>query len=310
MPANFSFVYAFDSWANLFHYILQGLVTNELAESEYHLNVSQILEGVNIDQMFSFDGGNKTTSDQLSSIFALVSEIPVDATPNPENGKLPSLINCTLTKGCFADEEETLSAGFINCYLFSGLFSDPPCNEEFNAVMETVDVVAVGKCFIEDDVVPEGQVKGILSPVPQMESPIVHFEDSTAPISIHRQLIAGKYPGGTNDTAIPKGEEDGMLDFALCMAGALLPADAKNQIMDIVNDLTGIASFVFDVIDKGIYIPGELILFVFGWAEYRENEGFVAPFKWYYCMFAVSIFLIAIEIFKLGALSFIVWTKR
>ena len=54
----------------------------------------------------------------------------------------------------------------------------------------------------------------------------------------------------------------------------------------------------------------ELILFFFGWAEYNDSEGFTAPFKWHYCMSSVAIFLLAIEVFKLIAVRFIVWTKR
>jgi len=302
MPSGWQWAY----WANLFHYILQGLVTNELAGNDYHLNISKVLEGVNVDQMFAFDGGNKNQTEQLSSIFALVSEIP-DGT-NPDSGKLPSLINCTLSKGCFADAEETLSAGFIDCYLFSGFRSDPPCNEEFNAVMETVNMTEVTKCFLEDTTGMEGQLmKDILAPVPQIMEPfIMPLEESMTPWSVHRQL----FPGGTQDQSIPEEEKDGSLDLVLCLAGALLPQDAKNEIMNIANDLFGIAGFIFDVVDKGINIPGELILYVFGWAEYNDTEGFVAPFKWYYCMFSVAIFLIAIEIFKLIAVRFIVWTKR
>jgi hypothetical protein len=61
---------------------------------------------------------------------------------------------------------------------------------------------------------------------------------------------------------------------------------------------------------------GSGILYFFGWAELdKENwdsEGsvFAAPFRWYYCMFLVAIFLVTIEIFKLIAVRFCVWTKR
>ncbi|KAL7543865.1 hypothetical protein ACHAXR_013237 [Thalassiosira sp. AJA248-18] len=303
MPHGWKWAY----WMNLFHYILQGLVTNELAGSDYHLDLSKILEGVNVDQMFAFDGGNKTQSEQLSSIFALVSEIP-DGT-NPDSGKLPSFIDCTLKSGCFADEQETLSAGFIDCYLFSGLRSDPPCLNEFQDLMATVNVTEVGKCILDDDSGVGDHLKDIMSPVPQMESFVVPFAENAAPVSIHRQLFPG-VPGDTPENRIPEDQNDVSLDFVVCIVGALLPTDAKNEVMDIVNDMLGIAGFVFDVIDQGIHVPGELILFVFGWAEFDLGEGFVAPFKWYYCMFSVAIFLAAIEIFKLLALRHFVWTKR
>jgi len=52
------------------------------------------------------------------------------------------------------------------------------------------------------------------------------------------------------------------------------------------------------------------ILFVFGWAEWQPGGGLVAPWKWWYCMFAVVVFLAGIEVFKLLALRFVVWMKR
>lgn len=297
MPGGWQWAY----WANLFHYILQGLVTNELAGSDYHLDIGEILEGVNVDQLFYFDADNKTQSQQLSSIFALVSEIPKGT--NPDGRKLPALIDCTLTKGCFADEEEKLSVAFIGCYLFSGLRS-PPCSKEFLAVIETVNMTEVGNCFKE----PDQQLAAILSPVPPMEPFTVPFGEIGSLSFQSRQLLAGTFPGQTNDTSIPEKDKPG-LDGVLCLAGSLLPGNAKDKIMNIVFDLFGIAGFVVDVIDKGVYIPGDLILYVFGWAQY-DDTGFTAPYKWYYCMFSVVIFLFVIEMFKLVALQFIVWTKR
>lgn len=317
MPDGWKWAY----WANLFHYILQGLVTNELAGSDYHLDVGKILGGATtvdnfafdggnqaINNIFAFDGGDQDLKEQLSSILALVAEAPEGT--NPDSGNLGPLIECTLASGCFEDEEETLSAGFINCYLFSGLRSDPPCNAEFDALKLTANPTEIGKCFFVDESgFDDGHLTDILSPVPQVEPFVMpSLEQSTAPMAIHRQLL--RFPGETPDDSIPEEDKDGSRDLVLCLVGALLPQDALNEIMDIANNLLGIAGFVFDVVENGISIPGELILFVFGWAEYVEGEGFVAPWKWYYCMFSVAIFLIAIEIFKLIAVRFIVWTKR
>ena len=304
MPDGWKWAY----WANLFHYILQGLVTNELAGSDYHLDVGQLLEGVNVDQLFAFDGGNSTQKEQMSSIFGLVAQLPGGDGTNPDSSNLSALIECTMASGCFEDEEQALSAGFIDCYLFSGLLSSPPCTDQFNDVMDTVNVTSVLGCFFDDD----NHLQELMAPVPQME-PYTIIKDIEPAMTIQRRHLQDQstIPGLTPDQPLPNGtDEDNSLDMVLCLAGALLPQDAQNQISDILNDLLGIASFVFQVIEKGIYIPGELILFVFGWANYNDDEGFSAPFKWYYCMFSVAIFLIAIEIFKLFALRFIVWTKR
>jgi len=173
--------------------------------------------------------------------------------------------------------------------------------------METVNVTSVLGCFFDDD----DHLQELMAPVLQIEP--YSIEDIEPVKTIQRRHLQDQstIPGLTPDQPLPNGtDEDNSLDMVLCLAGALLPQDAKNQISDIINDLLGIATFVFDIMEKGIYIPGELILFVFGWANYNDDEGFSAPFKWYYCMFSVAIFLIAIEIFKLFALRFIVWTKR
>ena len=226
--------------------LLLGLVTNELAGSDYHLDVGEILEGINVDQMFYFDADNVTQSQQLSSILSLVSEIP-DGT-NPDSSKLPSLIDCTITNGCFSEEGGKLSAGFMDCYLFGDLFSDPPCSEEYKAVLESVDVIEVGKCFINSD----EQLTEISSPVPLMDPLNMPFGETISFQS--QQPFAAKLPGQTPDASISENDD---LTTVLCLAGALLPENAKERIMNIVFDLFGIAGFVVDVIDKGIYIPGK-----------------------------------------------------
>ena len=303
MPDGWKWAY----WANLFHYILQGLVTNELAGSDYHLDLGEVLKDVNIDNLVALDGGNATQKEQIGSILGLVSELPGGDGTNPDSGNLPALIECTLASGCFADESEDLSAGFIDCYLFSGLLSSPPCNDQFNAVMSTVNITRVLDCFGEDDAIidAETHLKELMAPVQQADLFFVVDEEQDSSMSVQRKL----FPGQNSNEPLPDDKENS-LDLVLCLAGSLLPQDAVNQITDTVNDLLGIAGFVFDVVEKGIYIPGELILFVFGWANYDDGQGFTAPFKWYYCMFSVVIFLIAIEILKLCALKFIVWTKR
>jgi hypothetical protein len=67
--------------------------------------------------------------------------------------------------------------------------------------------------------------------------------------------------------------------------------------------------FIVDIVRNGLQIPGEIILFFFGWALFEDFE-FVAPWKWWYCMGSVAIFWAAIELFKIIAVQKIVWTKR
>jgi len=298
MPSGWTWAYH----ANLFHYIIQGLVTNELANSMYHLQLGKILEDVQMpDHIFVFDGGNSTQKKLLSNLLSLVTEIP-DGT-NPDSRKLPSLIGCTLTNKCFGDEDAGMAGGFIDCYLFSGLLSDPPCSTELNAVLETANATTIMGCFAEED----RAFVDITSPisvnvVPQFESSLTTESVSHA----QRRLILGLSP----DKPVTPGDDKSDLRLVLCLARAFLPPDALDEILETISNLLGVAGFVFDVVHEGINIPGELILAVFGWAEYTSGEGFVAPFKWYYCMFAVAVFLLIIEVFKLVAVQFIVWIKR
>ena len=216
----------FCSWANLFRYILQGLVTNELAGNDYHLDVGAILDGVNVSQLIAFDDVNKTQSDQLSSILGLVSELPVGS--NPSDQHLRQLIECTITNNCFAEENDSMASSFISCYLFSGILSRPPCNNEFNAVMETVDFNEVLSCFVGGDA------------------------------EIFDVVDSGIFPGQSPDNVLPNGaDSDNNLDLVLCLAGALLPEDALRKILDIVHDLLKVVGVVMNVVDNGINIPGE-----------------------------------------------------
>jgi hypothetical protein len=108
-------------------------------------------------------------------------------------------------------------------------------------------------------------------------------------------------------------EKDGTV---LCIMDALLPAGLlENTIKTIesifegLQDLKVVVVSVADILLNGL--PGEVILFVFGWAEWDIDEGkLVAPYKWWYCIFAVSMFIAGIELIKVFATGLIVWTKR
>ena len=59
----------------------------------------------------------------------------------------------------------------------------------------------------------------------------------------------------------------------LCLAGAFLPKDALDDILEMVGNLFGIAAFVFNVVNNGINVSGDLILAVFGWVTFSFEDG-------------------------------------
>lgn len=301
-------------WANLFHYILQGLVTNEMAGSDYYLDIGRTVPGINVSRIFAFNGGSQIQVDQLSSLLELVSKVPNGTNPEPDDGKLSLLIDCTLTNECFTNTTGfiDISSGFIGCYMFEGLFSKPPCTEEFNALAETVDAT-ITNCFSDMDMGNEALGSRSILTMPQVESSSIMTleEELSSILSVKRELFW--FPGKNSSNPLP--DDTNKDSTVLCLARAILPVDSMKKVTKIIRDLFGIVAFVFAVINDGINIPGEGILFFFGWATFN-NEGtslsdsFVAPFKWYYCMVSVAVFLVAIEIFKLAAVRFCVWTKR
>ena len=106
-------------------------------------------------------------------------------------------------------------------------------------------------------------------------------------------------------------EERKKLNMALCLMNVILPPDSIGAVEDAIENVADIVHVVIELMENGGFeLPGEIILAFFGWAEYEKGEGFVAPFKWWYCMGAVAIFLGRIEILKLFAIQFIVWTNR
>ena len=48
----------------------------------------------------------------------------------------------------------------------------------------------------------------------------------------------------------------------------------------------------------------------YGWADEDSDGNLVAPYKWNYCVVYVVYTIIAVELLKLFAICFIVWTKR
>lgn len=280
-------------WANLFRYMLQGFVTNELAGNSYDLNLREVLPGVvndNSSSLLLFGGDVLPTEQQYRQISSFVGlALNAEDGINEEGRNLPSLIDCTISNGCFSDPETDPSSAFVTCYIFNGL-RGPPCSEEFNAVIKDIDLEEIRNCFDDGNSTDNNQ-------------------------TIWEDEATSFLPPFVTERTFDSMDDDNKRDTVLCLMKALLPQDkidAIERIVEIIQKLIGVVLVVLEILRGGILsIPGELILFFFSWAEFDETEmSIVAPHKWWYCMGSVMIFLAAIEVFKLIAIQKIVWTKR
>jgi hypothetical protein len=187
------------------------------------------------------------------------------------------LIGCMVRDDCLGEDA---SKGFLQCCVLP--FA--PCGTEFEEATEAINVEEILSCFDSAENLEGSAAEGAIRGVP------TDFTTET----------------------IERMSSSDHLELVLCLMRSLLPEGAIEKIeilLDILKKLFNFIFFVLDIIENGIKIPGELILFVFGWAEFEDGE-FDAPYKWFYCLTSVVIFLSVIEFIKLFAVTFIVWTKR
>lgn len=224
--------------------------------------------GDNATNMFIFPSGTDDSPGSYASQAANLLNLFQESTPTRNAsltesylGDLGNFINCGMENECFA---EPVALNFLGCYIVKP-FSEIPCEDEWNALIDTVTDGAVGNvadCLLERD-----------------------EEDESS-----------------NAAAV------------LCVLGNVLPSGVQEELVSFaasaVQALKGIsvvALSIADIVKNGL--PGEVILFVFGWAELKDGK-LVAPYKWWYCLFAVAMFVVGVELFKIFATLFIVWTKR
>jgi hypothetical protein len=347
MPTGWIWAY----WANVFRYILQGIVTNELAGKEYFVNISGLLPDLidsNTTGVLGFVGSSTEASlksrEQIAGFMSLVESAGPGT--NEEGGNLLPLLNCTLSSGCFADQDQDLASSFIDCYIFAGIFRSPPCEDEFNAVIQTINFTALLQCFdipgidLPQITLPGLPDLGVVDDATEAPSSSTVGNDSGDELGsatntptnavMDQSIFPDGFLGGGNrelldfpgllvDIFSNRTDTNGTMasenfDLVLCLVRALLPPDilaALEDLMEIFASLVGLVPIIVDIVDQGgLYIPGEIILSFFGWAEFSIADGFEAPWKWWYCLGAVFIFLVFIESLKLLSVSFIVWTNR
>ena len=135
-------------WANLFHSALQGLVTNELQENDYFVDIPTLLPDLNPNttSIVGFWGESESliSKEQLAGFLSLALSAG-NGTNSQSN--LTDLVDCTMRSGCFDDSIQPAAESFIACYLFDGILKSPPCNKEFDAVIESANYTQSLKCL-------------------------------------------------------------------------------------------------------------------------------------------------------------------
>lgn len=306
MPSYWQWAY----WSNLFHYIIQGLVTNELGGKIFKIYLfgppesSPDALAFNVNETnapsyaFILDPRTDTSpgSNEQQSLAFL--NLALEAGPgiNELGGggieALSDLVQCMVEYECMAGDD--LISDFMTCCILpSGLPpKPPPCRNEFNMVTETIDIQGVAQCFIEHG----------------------GFDDSGGIEEDSNSDQARGVPIGVSMDDFNLLSENSRLQLVLCLMRTLMPETIdriKDIILEIIGKLFDFFMGIIDLLERlagGIPIPGEIILFVFGWAE-REDGEFVT-FKWHYCLTAMAAFLVGIEILKLFSVRYVVFTKR
>ena len=277
--------------------MIQGLTSNELGDKRYKLfpddpspssssnpgsNNTLFGDLNNVTNLFLFEGGTDIdaggTANQASTFLNLVSESRPSRNVDWNSsliGDLGSFIGCGIQNECFI---EPVAQNFMRCYLIDTPRRPAPCNDDFDTLVGAIKDggAGVAKCLANGD----GDNATVSNTEEAFDSLSNTIQDSKV----------------------------------LCLLDVLLPAGALEDtlssvqsILKTVSDIGVVIANVMDILEKGL--PGEVILFVFGWAEFQDGE-LVAPYKWWYCLFAVSMFIVGVEIVKLFATRFIIWTNR
>jgi ABC-type multidrug transport system ATPase subunit/ABC-type multidrug transport system permease subunit len=277
MPDGWTWAY----WINLFHYILQGLVSNELAGKTYHLDLDlgSMLPGniTNPTNLVLFQPGvDGLSSDGATEAATFLSVIAAAGNGNNSQsatGDVLNLLSCFAANGCM----ETPPLSTVLC--ISGL--KPPCKDEFDLAVASFPLEEITECF-----------------APEFGGNATFGSEDT---------IDGT-PGDFSVSGFEQLSESGQWSLLFCLIRSFLPP-VIDGILKFILERSDIILVLIDVVQNGIDLPGEAILFFFGWADF-EDGSFQANYKWHYCLTAVVGFLVGIEIFKLAAIRFIVWTKR
>jgi len=332
------------NWADLLRYVIQGMCSNELGDNRYQLFDPETLRdsvnataatifgniGDNATNMFLFKGGTDLSIGSNASQASIILNILFAASPSLNQGwnssilgTLTSVIGCGMENECF---QEPIAPNFLTCFII-GFPRPAPCKTEFDDLIgawedgkENVQACLPGRNSttppgINDTMIPTFAPSGINDTDTTFPSggndtstgneTTLRFLNDDASTTTYDVIDIDEF------ALLP---DENQRETLLCLLNATLPGGSLEEIkqvitkiIKIVSGLTIIAEPIIDIIVNGL--PGEVILFIFGWANFEDGE-LVAPYKWWYCMFAVAMFVLGLEFFKILGTRFIIWTKR
>lgn len=270
----------------------QGLVTNELSGQSYRLDIGRLIPEMNsTSSSISFHEKNV-----LDSVFD----------DSDSNFKATSIFHddIPLVKNYSAQVARLVGGHTLN---IQGENVDTPKSRD--------DLNSLISCLVENECLAEPASTNFITCTSELSSVCANeFDESISNLHDGKRKVAKCFDGDATYhgvSAVLEKDLEHHHKVASCMMRKLLPIGGSRHMLRGFRELRKIIMFIQDIIENGIDIPGDAILFYFGWSEFDEDTlTFSAPWKWYYCVTAVVIFLVSMELIKLVAVHCIVWTKR
>lgn len=280
-------------WVNMLYYILQGLCVNELG-----------------DQMLQLNLGNTTLPcGPMPSLNLTIPSLPTTGgvSIGPVLGSRPSILQSKydgLLRGSLLPVENGTSqvTAPFNCT---------------DLIVETVtDLREWGACLEENKCVTVAEIitcslnpfrcgsqwndllASLLTTIACLPAEVVAFLLRVIPC-----LLEAKTPEEVL-ACFPRVQE--LVEFL----EKFLPV-LKHLVKFFQNNPAILTWLIYILAYQTIFIPANIILYFFGWAQRNpDGTGIIADTKWWYCIFAVAMFIIGWEVIKAVSRRYVVWIKR
>ncbi len=244
--------------ANMFRYILQGLVTNELSGQSYKIDIGALIPPIEntatasggsrryLSQLFDdsdgkviFMPGTIPEGDNAAAQGAALLGLVLHAGEGENNAEseddFRNLLECMVENKCLV---EPVPMNFIECNVVSNDSQVAPvCFEQFSAVIANLEDSErqVGECFID--------------------------------VIDHNEPFSMDAPASLNLDAYAEEEHR---DIASCLTRKLLiggPSIGLKSVLNGFSELWDIVMFIQDIIENGLDIPGGEYM-----SKFAENE--------------------------------------